>query len=127
MLTLSTAIQGAATKVRISAWYWLNSAPKSDWEGDFVTMHNLGFTDVVLCWGIDSAAFGKRIDDSRYAMEMAHKAGIGAYILLWHPYANSLERNPKFMQVDRSEEHTSELQSPMYLVCRLLLEKKKKN
>src|SRR5436189_810263 len=24
---------------------------------------------------------------------------------------------------DRSEEHTSELQSPMYLVCRLLLEK----
>src|ERR1017187_11009016 len=26
---------------------------------------------------------------------------------------------------DRSEEHTSELQSPMYLVCRLLLEKKK--
>src|SRR5437764_9400078 len=28
--------------------------------------------------------------------------------------------------VTRSEEHTSELQSPMYLVCRLLLEKKKK-
>src|SRR3712207_7422433 len=26
----------------------------------------------------------------------------------------------------RSEEHTSELQSPQYLVCRLLLEKKKK-
>src|SRR5437879_4573669 len=29
--------------------------------------------------------------------------------------------------VERSEEHTSELQSPMYLVCRLLLEKKKTN
>src|SRR2546425_9607213 len=29
--------------------------------------------------------------------------------------------------VDRSEEHTSELQSLAYLVCRLLLEKKKKN
>ena len=27
----------------------------------------------------------------------------------------------------RSEEHTSELQSQAYLVCRLLLEKKKKN
>src|SRR5437763_17191153 len=27
----------------------------------------------------------------------------------------------------RSEEHTSELQSPMYLVCRLLLEKKRTN
>src|SRR3712207_8703932 len=29
--------------------------------------------------------------------------------------------------VVRSEEHTSELQSRQYLVCRLLLEKKKKN
>src|SRR3712207_7828355 len=28
---------------------------------------------------------------------------------------------------DRSEEHTSELQSRQYLVCRLLLEKKKQN
>src|SRR5690348_17798328 len=28
---------------------------------------------------------------------------------------------------ERSEEHTSELQSPVHLVCRLLLEKKKKN
>src|SRR5258708_31995113 len=28
--------------------------------------------------------------------------------------------------LDRSEEHTSELQSPDHLVCRLLLEKKKK-
>src|SRR5258708_28613677 len=30
-------------------------------------------------------------------------------------------------RVLRSEEHTSELQSPDHLVCRLLLEKKKKN
>src|SRR2546422_3155116 len=29
-------------------------------------------------------------------------------------------------RVDRSEEHTSELQSRLHLVCRLLLEKKKK-
>src|SRR3712207_7100423 len=29
------------------------------------------------------------------------------------------------LQVPRSEEHTSELQSRQYLVCRLLLEKKK--
>src|SRR5687767_15276379 len=31
------------------------------------------------------------------------------------------------VEVDRSEEHTSELQSLAYLVCRLLLEKKKRN
>src|SRR5258708_40092671 len=30
-------------------------------------------------------------------------------------------------ETDRSEEHTSELQSPDHLVCRLLLEKKKKH
>src|SRR5437879_11078018 len=33
----------------------------------------------------------------------------------------------RFTSPHRSEEHTSELQSPMYLVCRLLLEKKKKH
>src|SRR5207248_7397114 len=33
----------------------------------------------------------------------------------------------KIAQRTRSEEHTSELQSPYDLVCRLLLEKKKKN
>src|SRR5438876_8995832 len=30
------------------------------------------------------------------------------------------------LAMERSEEHTSELQSPVHLVCRLLLEKKKK-
>src|SRR5437763_15875667 len=34
-------------------------------------------------------------------------------------------RIPVIVLTSRSEEHTSELQSPMYLVCRLLLEKKK--
>src|SRR4051794_41542960 len=33
--------------------------------------------------------------------------------------------NPSAKSSARSEEHTSELQSPVHLVCRLLLEKKK--
>src|SRR5690348_17658762 len=39
-----------------------------------------------------------------------------------------LKANPKRSAIGtiRSEEHTSELQSPVHLVCRLLLEKKKK-
>src|SRR5256885_2686841 len=42
------------------------------------------------------------------------------------------EKNPKYRSAykkenSRSEEHTSELQSPCNLVCRLLLEKKKNN
>src|SRR2546422_4078233 len=44
---------------------------------------------------------------------------------------NSLikQHKPKFNEVGsrRSEEHTSELQSRLHLVCRLLLEKKKKH
>src|SRR3712207_7654621 len=35
-------------------------------------------------------------------------------------------RRDRGVEVRRSEEHTSELQSRQYLVCRLLLEKKKK-
>src|SRR2546422_7528639 len=34
-------------------------------------------------------------------------------------------RLPQLAVVERSEEHTSELQSRLHLVCRLLLEKKK--
>ena len=41
------------------------------------------------------------------------------------PCAFALAGAVVLAQVVRSEEHTSELQSPMYLVCRLLLEKKK--
>src|SRR2546422_4930923 len=37
-----------------------------------------------------------------------------------------VEHDPLALHVDRSEEHTSELQSRLHLVCRLLLEKKKK-
>src|SRR5687768_18137923 len=33
---------------------------------------------------------------------------------------------PEAVRLERSEEHTSELQSRLHLVCRLLLEKKKK-
>src|SRR2546422_3658092 len=41
--------------------------------------------------------------------------------------AEELERElVKWMEGRRSEEHTSELQSRLHLVCRLLLEKKKK-
>src|SRR5688500_19748893 len=39
----------------------------------------------------------------------------------------SLHSEPAGIAGKRSEEHTSELQSPCNLVCRLLLEKKKKD
>src|SRR5256885_11593451 len=46
-------------------------------------------------------------------LSRAHERGV---LLLQHPHV--------LAQLVRSEEHTSELQSPCNLVCRLLLEKK---
>src|SRR2546422_2650291 len=44
------------------------------------------------------------------------------------PGALRVERREPHLPIEpRSEEHTSELQSRLHLVCRLLLEKKKKN
>src|SRR5690348_18149193 len=37
---------------------------------------------------------------------------------------DGVRRGRRLDDLDRSEEHTSELQSPVHLVCRLLLEKK---
>src|SRR5438552_11451323 len=50
--------------------------------------------------------------------ESSDRTGFGVWLSLGLPEA---EKSP------RSEEHTSELQSPDHLVCRLLLEKKKIN
>src|SRR2546429_9069872 len=41
--------------------------------------------------------------------------------------ANVFLAFPALHAIERSEEHTSELQSRLHLVCRLLLEKKKKS
>src|SRR3712207_7833801 len=41
------------------------------------------------------------------------------------PLSRAMQKKVRLV-VDRSEEHTSELQSRQYLVCRLLLEKKKR-
>src|SRR5258708_28476513 len=59
----------------------------------------------------------------RHSGQVAHEAGLG--------FDRNPEKHPGFHQPSqgaslRSEEHTSELQSPDHLVCRLLLEKKKK-
>src|SRR3712207_6852784 len=64
--------------------------------------------------------------DHRRALERAGDAGeavvrVVALLVVDHRHARLHEVAQR-----RSEEHTSELQSRQYLVCRLLLEKKKK-
>src|SRR5947208_4512288 len=44
---------------------------------------------------------------------------------VWHTWSNGVAMMRMPLVLWRSEEHTSELQSPDHLVCRLLLEKKK--
>src|SRR5437762_9682782 len=55
---------------------------------------------------------GLGIEIGSHALTLGQEVGVGA-------------KNLELLL--RSEEHTSELQSPMYLVCRLLLEKKKQD
>src|SRR5437763_8423556 len=57
-----------------------------------------------------------------YHVESRRGEETRAFLVDFGPTAASELTN---LELFRSEEHTSELQSPMYLVCRLLLEKKK--
>src|SRR5947207_7504072 len=51
---------------------------------------------------------------------------VSGVIALWAGLGKSADGPRRFGLIFRSEEHTSELQSHSDLVCRLLLEKKKK-
>src|SRR5205807_9463456 len=64
-------------------------------------------------------AKGEVIDETgrRVDQQTAYRAGACIY------YYRELEDEKIIPYVERSEEHTSELQSPCNLVCRLLLEK----
>src|SRR5256885_7116409 len=54
---------------------------------------------------------------------MVMELGAAECVALWALFTHAIDA---FGIATRSEEHTSELQSPCNLVCRLLLEKKKK-
>src|SRR2546426_7826719 len=57
---------------------------------------------------------------------IAERAGQPLSLLVLDEIFGSLDESRRQHVLARSEEHTSELQSPCNLVCRLLLEKKKK-
>src|SRR5437016_10806569 len=59
--------------------------------------------------------------------ERRHRHAAAEFHLVHLPVAPGAKAQPFRERVDRSEEHTSELQSLTNLVCRLLLEKKKKS
>src|SRR5258708_27652670 len=61
----------------------------------------------------------------RSAHHMGHHGGAALGILVSGGKDVARPRAARVRAGSRSEEHTSELQSPDHLVCRLLLEKKK--
>src|SRR5258708_11853499 len=74
-----------------------------------------------------------------YAYLLLSFSHVVGYVFQWDKDPGSLDRAAELVEKSirlddseagepgsRSEEHTSELQSPDHLVCRLLLEKKKK-
>src|SRR5258707_9579477 len=72
--------------------------------------------------------FRSRSPESAMAAGFRRRGKDGHAHLLERHVARGQPRDPVGERVHlRSEEHTSELQSRQYLVCRLLLEKKKKN
>src|SRR2546425_6242648 len=84
--------------------------------------NNVSYSDTMAATISITAAFGPELAYKQQAggtyTDVIHNR-IGD----WSFYANTTETS----QTARSEEHTSELQSLAYLVCRLLLEKKKKS
>src|SRR5262245_49480306 len=65
--------------------------------------------------------------DPRGLDAIRHRPNPGECARVYHPAENTISRHLTTMDEPmRSEEHTSELQSLRHLVCRLLLEKKKK-
>src|SRR5256885_9498381 len=95
------------------------------------TRHNAGF------WWIDALARELKVQlvpERSYFGLMARASVRGENVWLLQPQTfmnlsgksvGALARFFKIQPEERSEEHTSELQSPCNLVCRLLLEKKK--
>src|SRR2546425_9331239 len=68
------------------------------------------------------------VSDPYKVLGHAFQEGMDVEVELGKGDDNSVMFRGVIYKIDgRSEEHTSELQSLAYLVCRLLLEKKKKN
>src|SRR5437762_13288228 len=97
--------------------------------GDIFKLPTLAFLLIVASFIIKVVAGGKRRAElsANEATKRAETEQLERTVLEARMEALQAQIEPHFLfNTLRSEEHTSELQSPMYLVCRLLLEKKKK-
>src|SRR5438876_3558250 len=62
---------------------------------------------------------------SDYELPRLASSGVKRLLVICPAFVSDCLETLEEIGIRRSEEHTSELQSPVHLVCRLLLEKKK--
>src|SRR3712207_8109834 len=77
--------------------------------------------DVVRLLVADDVGIGKTVEALIILKELMERGEVKRFAIICLPHLCDQ------WQKERSEEHTSELQSRQYLVCRLLLEKKTKH
>src|SRR3712207_7407144 len=88
-------------------------------------IYTLSLHDALPISAISDFNLGLWADNERVAAAAVRRAiesRADVFVLL----GDYVARGGDHAALERSEEHTSELQSRQYLVCRLLLEKKKK-
>src|SRR3989441_5264436 len=107
----------------IRAQYWMVLELVVDWQIERVARHDVLVVDLSLAEQVPDPLLGgldvlREFPDADVARSVGLVAALGA--------AEAPMASTTTGASARSEEHTSELQSLAYLVCRLLLEKKKK-
>src|SRR5947209_15608826 len=85
----------------------------------YTTLFRSHMPEAIDHWARELAA---RFPSGKIAVCLEPSKGSLIYTLLKYDHLVLYPINPRMLA--RSEEHTSELQSRQYLVCRLLLEKK---
>src|SRR5258707_9631827 len=103
-------------------WIFVGAEPEIAEPGDFFTVE-IGSDSIIIVRDDDMSihAFHNVCRHSGARLRSAGSGIVGNLVCPYHQWTYNL-----CGELIRSEEHTSELQSRQYLVCRLLLEKKKK-
>src|SRR2546422_452931 len=124
--TIKVLHNGKAEKIRL---HGIDCPEKGQPYGakakQFTSEMVFGREVVIRDYGLDNNRFKRTLGeivlpDGRVVNEELLRAG-----LAWW-YRKYVPNRVDLAALERSEEHTSELQSRLHLVCRLLLEKKKK-
>src|SRR5437879_7732138 len=127
--SLTTVILVLLVFVYSRGWFRLRSASQGSFPPWRVAAFVTGVFSLWIALGSPLAALDHQLLTIHMMKHLLLMVVGAPLILLGAPTLPLLCGLPKYFMrrsLLRSEEHTSELQSPMYLVCRLLLEKKKK-